>query len=57
MNIYARFATLHESGYFVMPNPWDPGSLTLLVRARARAMPASISPTSPVRRARSRVMP
>ena len=32
MNIYARFATLHESGCFVMPNPWDPGSLTLLVQ-------------------------
>jgi methylisocitrate lyase len=32
VNIYARFATLHESGCFVMPNPWDPGSLTLLVQ-------------------------
>ena len=28
----ARFAELHRSGCFVMPNPWDAGSLRLLVR-------------------------
>lgn len=30
--VYDRFVSLHESGCFVMPNPWDPGSLTLLVQ-------------------------
>ena len=30
--MYARFAELHRSGCFVMPNPWDAGSLRLLVR-------------------------
>ena len=31
-DMYARFAALHESGCFVIPNPWDLGSLRLLVR-------------------------
>lgn len=31
-DLYARFAALHRSGCFVMPNPWDAGSLALLVR-------------------------
>ena len=31
-DMYARFAELHRSGCFVMPNPWDAGSLRLLVR-------------------------
>ena len=31
-DLYARFAALHRSGCFVMPNPWDAGSLRLLVR-------------------------
>src|SRR3989442_11190767 len=26
----ARFRKLHESGCFVMPNPWDPGSARYL---------------------------
>jgi methylisocitrate lyase len=30
--MYDRFASLHEAGCFVMPNPWDPGSLRLLVQ-------------------------
>ena len=31
-DIFARFRALHESGTFVMPNPWDAGSVRLLVR-------------------------
>jgi 2-methylisocitrate lyase-like PEP mutase family enzyme len=31
-DVYARFAELHQSGCFVIPNPWDAGSLRLLVR-------------------------
>ena len=31
-DMYAGFAELHRSGCFVMPNPWDAGSLRLLVR-------------------------
>src|SRR5207237_4111355 len=27
-----RFHQLHQSGCFVMPNPWDPGSAKLLVQ-------------------------
>ena len=30
--MFARFRVLHESGTFVLPNPWDAGSLRLLVR-------------------------
>jgi 2-methylisocitrate lyase-like PEP mutase family enzyme len=30
-DVYARFAALHRAGCFVMPNPWDPGSLHVLV--------------------------
>jgi methylisocitrate lyase len=29
---FTRFRTLHETGTFVIPNPWDAGSLRLLVR-------------------------
>ena len=29
---YAEFRQLHQSGCFVMPNPWDPGSARLLVQ-------------------------
>ena len=31
-DLYQRFRTLHASGCFVMPNPWDVGSARLLVR-------------------------
>jgi methylisocitrate lyase len=31
-NMFQRFKALHESGTFVMPNPWDAGSLRLLVQ-------------------------
>lgn len=31
MSLPARFRMLHESGTFVMPNPWDAGSLRILV--------------------------
>lgn len=31
-SLYQRFTDLHASGCFVMPNPWDVGSLRLLVR-------------------------
>ena len=34
MNVYQRFRSLHESGTFVIPNPWDAGSLRLLVCGR-----------------------
>lgn len=30
--VVARFRSLHESGCFVMPNPWDVGSARLLAR-------------------------
>jgi 2-methylisocitrate lyase-like PEP mutase family enzyme len=30
-DIYSRFAALHRAGCFVIPNPWDLGSLRLLV--------------------------
>jgi 2-methylisocitrate lyase-like PEP mutase family enzyme len=32
MSVYQRFRALHETGCFVMPNPWDAGSLHLMVR-------------------------
>jgi methylisocitrate lyase len=31
-DMFQRFKALHESGTFVMPNPWDAGSLRLLVQ-------------------------
>lgn len=31
-DVHARFRALHESGCFVMPNPWDAGSALLLAR-------------------------
>lgn len=31
-DVYARFAALHRSGCFVIPNPWDAGSALLLAR-------------------------
>ena len=31
MSLYHRFHDLHQSGCFLMPNPWDAGSLRLLV--------------------------
>lgn len=32
------FRTLHESGCFVLPNPWDPGSARYLERLGAKAL-------------------
>ncbi len=34
----ARFATLHESGCFVLPNAWDAGSARILAHAGAMAL-------------------
>src|SRR6185312_10201358 len=33
-----RFAELHRSGCFVLPNPWDAGSAVLLERLGFRAL-------------------
>jgi len=35
---YRVFRELHESGCFVMPNPWDPGSARVLVQLGFRAL-------------------
>jgi 2-methylisocitrate lyase-like PEP mutase family enzyme len=32
MNVIERFRALHETGCFVMPNPWDPGSARWLAQ-------------------------
>ena len=36
-----RFASLHESGSFVMPNPWDRGSARLLASMGFEALATS----------------
>jgi 2-methylisocitrate lyase-like PEP mutase family enzyme len=35
---YGVFRDLHESGCFVMPNPWDPGTARVLVQLGFRAL-------------------
>ena len=37
--MYARFAELHRSGCFVMPNPWDAGSLACSCASASRPWP------------------
>ncbi|MCI0434509.1 MAG: isocitrate lyase/phosphoenolpyruvate mutase family protein [Gemmatimonadetes bacterium] len=39
----ARFRALHESGCFVIPNPWDPGSARLLARLEFPALATTSS--------------
>jgi 2-methylisocitrate lyase-like PEP mutase family enzyme len=38
MSKVAAFRALHESGCFVIPNPWDPGTAVFLERAGFRAL-------------------
>lgn len=38
MSKIAAFRALHESGCFVIPNPWDPGTAVFLARAGFRAL-------------------
>jgi methylisocitrate lyase len=38
-----RFRRLHESGCFVIPNPWDPGSARLLTQLGFRALATTSS--------------
>src|SRR5207237_1746491 len=38
-----RFHQLHQSGCFVMPNPWDPGSAKLLVQLGFKALATTSS--------------
>ena len=35
---HGRFATLHQSGCFVIPNPWDAGSARLMAALGAKAL-------------------
>src|SRR6185312_11362090 len=39
----ARFRTLHESGCFVIPNPWDEGSARLLQHLGFQALASTSS--------------
>ena len=41
MNNIERFAQLHQSGCFVLPNPWDVGSAVLLHRLGFPALASS----------------
>ena len=41
--LYTRFAELHESGCFVLPNPWDRGSALGFQRAGAKALATTSS--------------
>jgi 2-methylisocitrate lyase-like PEP mutase family enzyme len=34
----ARFRALHESGCFVLPNPWDPGTAVYLQQLGFKAL-------------------
>ncbi|MEM7722043.1 MAG: isocitrate lyase/phosphoenolpyruvate mutase family protein [Pseudomonadota bacterium] len=38
---HARFAALHETGTFVMPNPWDIGSARMMAAMGAQALATS----------------
>ena len=43
MNAAARFRELHQSGCFVIPNPWDPGSARMLEQLGFHALATTSS--------------